>query len=412
MWRRFHNVWYQGIWGAIACIAVVCAAAGRDVFAMPNLREQCFANEAPAALEACRSYVAESRFTSSDLMRLGGELEKQSLFKNAVVVYEQGLRYRPESNELRQRLRMAESLRNEAARESTTPDPGDRAKRLAQIACTQLAGARALEACQRATALDPDNATLYERLGDVLTGLGRAAEASQAYQNARRLGRVNAGSTGSVQATARPEPVVPSKPQPEPVVPSKPRPEPVVPRASAEAVPSGSAAVAAPSGEAPPASYTRESNALSVQLQMLDKLRKDGLISGEEYKERKAKLLDTVFTPQPLSIPAQPARMDDDRTVLADVKLGNFYALVIGNDDYKNIPKLKSAIVDAKAVGTLLEKEYGFRVTSTLQCQSLSDFKRTLGLSPQALRTRQLVDLLRRSRCTRRRYPARLLVAH
>ena len=395
MCRRFHNVWYQGIWGAIACIAVVCAAAGRDVFAMPNLREQCFANEAPAALEACRSYVAESRFNSSDIMRLGGELEKQSLFKNAVVVYEQGLRYRPESNELRQRLRMAESLRNEAARQSTTPDPGARAKRLAQIACTQLAGARALEACQRATALDPDNATLYERLGDVLTGLGRAAEASQAYQNARRLGRVNAGSTGECpgHSPARASEIVPSKP-------------------SAEAVPSGSAAVAAPSGEAPPASYTRESNALSVQLQMLDKLRKDGLISVEEYKERKAKLLDTVFTAQPLSIPAQPARMDDDRTVLADVKLGNFYALVIGNDDYKNIPKLKSAIVDAKAVGTLLEKEYGFRVTSTLQCQSLSDFKRTLGLSHQALRTRQLVDLLRRSRCTRRRYPARLLVAH
>jgi uncharacterized caspase-like protein len=345
MARRFHNVWYQGIWGAIACIAVVCAAAGRDVFAMPNLRAQCFANEDPAALEACRSYVAESRFNSSDIIRLGRELEKQSLFKNAVVVYEQGLRSRPESNELRQRLQMAESLRNEAAKESTTPDPDARAKRLAKIACTQLEGARALEACQRATALDPDNATLYERLGAVLTGLGRDAEASQAYQNARRLGRVNAGSTGSVQATARPEQGVPSKP-------------------SAEAVPSDSAAVSAPAGKAPLSSSSRESNTLNIQLQMLDQLRKEGLISVEEYKERRAKLLDTVFTAQPISIPEQPARMDDDRTVLADVKLGNFYALVIGNDDYKNIPKLKSAIVDAKAVGTLLEKEYGFRVTS------------------------------------------------
>ena len=215
-----------------------------------------------------------------------------------------------------------------------------------------------------ALALDPDNATLYERLGDVLTGLGRSAEASQAYQNARRLGRVNAGSTGSVQATARPEQVVPSKP-------------------SAEAVPSGSAAVAAPSGEAPLSSSTRESNTLSVQLQMLDKLRKDGLISGEEYKERKAKLLDTVFTAQPISIPAQPARMDDDRTVLADIKLGNFYALVIGNDDYKNIPKLKSAIVDAKAVGTLLEKEYGFRVTPLFNASRYQILSALSGFRPK-----------------------------
>jgi uncharacterized caspase-like protein len=345
MWRRFHDVWYQGIWCAIARIAVVCVAAGVDVFAASNLREQCFANKAPAAQEACRSYVEESRFKVSDIISLGRELEQKSLFENAVVVYKQGLRYYPESKELRQQLQMAESFQNEAARQNTTPDTGARAKRFANIQCTQLQGAKALEACRQALALDPDNATLYERLGDVLTGLGRGAEASQAYQNARRLGRVNAGSTGSVQATARPEPGAPSKP-------------------STEAVPLDSAAVSAPAGKAPLSSSSRESNTLNIQLQMLDNLRKEGLISVEEYKERRAKLLDTVFTAQPISIPEQPARMDDDRTVLADVKLGNFYALVIGNDDYKNIPKLKSAIVDAKAIGTLLEKEYGFRVTS------------------------------------------------
>ena len=250
----------------------------------------------------------------------------------------------------------------------------------------------ALEGCQRAIALDPDNATLYERLGDVLTGLGRNAEASQAYQEARRRGRVNAGSTGSGQTTARPEQAVPSKP-------------------SAEAAPSDSGAVSAPAGKAPPSSSSIESNTLSDQLQLLDKLSKQGLISAEEYKERKAKLLDTVFKAPPISTPEQPARKDDDRTVLADVKLGNFYALVIGNNEYKNIQKLKSAIVDAKAVGILLEKEYGFRVTKLFDA-SRSQILSALGLSHLALRTRQLFDLLRRSWCTRHRYPARLLAAH
>src|SRR5207248_11361709 len=136
------DIWYQGLWGAIACIAVVCAAAGRDVFAMSNLREQCFANKDPAAHEACRSYVEQSRSKLSDIISLGRELETKSLFENAVVVYKQGLRYHPESNELLQRLHMAESLRNEAARESTTPDPGARAKRLAKIACAQLERAK------------------------------------------------------------------------------------------------------------------------------------------------------------------------------------------------------------------------------------------------------------------------------
>ena len=81
MLRRFHDVWYQGIWCAIACIAVVCAAASLDVFAMSNLREQCFANKEPAAQEAWRSYVEESRFKLSDIISLGRELETKFLFR-------------------------------------------------------------------------------------------------------------------------------------------------------------------------------------------------------------------------------------------------------------------------------------------------------------------------------------------
>src|SRR5215475_2273146 len=205
MWGRFHNVWYQGIWCAIARIAVVCVAAGVDVFAASNLREQCFANKDPAAQEACRSYVAESHFKLSDIISLGRELETKFLYENAVVVYKQGLQYYPKSKELLQQLQMAESFQNEAAMPNTSLDTSATDKRFATIQCTRLQGAKALEACQHAIALDPDNATLYERLGNVLIGLGRDAEASQAYQNARRLGRVNAGSTGSAQATARPE---------------------------------------------------------------------------------------------------------------------------------------------------------------------------------------------------------------
>src|SRR6516225_7913970 len=191
MWRRFHAVGYPGIGCAIACMAIVCAAAGLDVFAMANLREQCFAKKAPAAQDACRSYVEESRFKLSDILSLGRELEKKFLFENAVVVYKQGVRDYPNSKELLQQLHMAESFQKEAARQNTIPETGARAKRFTTIECMQLQGAKAREACQRATALDPDNATLYERLGDVLTGLGQDAEASQAYQSARRLGRVN-----------------------------------------------------------------------------------------------------------------------------------------------------------------------------------------------------------------------------
>jgi hypothetical protein len=47
-----------------------------------------------------------------------------------------------------------------------------------------------------------------------------------------------------------------------------------------------------------------------------------------------------------------------------DIEFGRYYALVIGNNDYRSLPKLETAMADARAVSQLLEDEYGFEVTS------------------------------------------------
>ena len=44
------------------------------------------------------------------------------------------------------------------------------------------------------------------------------------------------------------------------------------------------------------------------------------------------------------------------------VNYGNYHALVIGNADYQDLPKLQTAVVDAEAVAKILDEEYGFRV--------------------------------------------------
>ena len=56
---------------------------------------------------------------------------------------------------------------------------------------------------------------------------------------------------------------------------------------------------------------------------------------------------------------------------ISDIKFGNYYALVIGNNDYKNLPKLKTAVNDAKAVAEVLEKNYGFKVKMMLNVSAL-----------------------------------------
>jgi len=43
------------------------------------------------------------------------------------------------------------------------------------------------------------------------------------------------------------------------------------------------------------------------------------------------------------------------------IALGNYYALVVGNNDYQRLPGLKTAVNDAKAVDQVLRTRYGFK---------------------------------------------------
>jgi uncharacterized coiled-coil protein SlyX len=43
-------------------------------------------------------------------------------------------------------------------------------------------------------------------------------------------------------------------------------------------------------------------------------------------------------------------------------EFGRYFALVIGNNDYKHLPKLQTAVPDANAIGRILEGHYGFKV--------------------------------------------------
>ena len=49
-----------------------------------------------------------------------------------------------------------------------------------------------------------------------------------------------------------------------------------------------------------------------------------------------------------------------------DLALGDYHALVIGNNDYGDMPKLKTAVADAEAVSEVLRDRYGFSVTTLI----------------------------------------------
>ncbi len=51
---------------------------------------------------------------------------------------------------------------------------------------------------------------------------------------------------------------------------------------------------------------------------------------------------------------------------LADIHYGGYHALVIGNNKYGDLPALKTAVNDARAVAEILTNEYGFKVTKLI----------------------------------------------
>ena len=47
-----------------------------------------------------------------------------------------------------------------------------------------------------------------------------------------------------------------------------------------------------------------------------------------------------------------------------DINFGDYWALVIGIDRYQKLPRLKTAVADAKAVAGILQNKYGFKVVT------------------------------------------------
>ena len=74
-----------------------------------------------------------------------------------------------------------------------------------------------------------------------------------------------------------------------------------------------------------------------------------------------------------LLLVAAPAAADDGR-----IAYGDYYALVIGNNDYAFLPKLETAVSDAAAVAELLRSRYAFKDVKLLLNARRADILREM----------------------------------
>ncbi len=98
------------------------------------------------------------------------------------------------------------------------------------------------------------------------------------------------------------------------------------------------------------------------------------IVTAAPPEPRKAAPAAAVARP----VPAPPA------VDLSKLDFGRFYALVIGNDNYAHLPKLKTAVADARAVADILATDYDFAVTTLIDASrsqivdTLDEFRETL----------------------------------
>jgi TPR repeat protein len=69
---------------------------------------------------------------------------------------------------------------------------------------------------------------------------------------------------------------------------------------------------------------------------------------------------------KPAAQPAKPVKVAVAKSglpdALANVDFGSFHALIIGNNKYKNLPQLETAVADATVIADVLRDSYGFKV--------------------------------------------------
>ena len=83
-------------------------------------------------------------------------------------------------------------------------------------------------------------------------------------------------------------------------------------------------------------------------------------IVATDHEARSARLEFMVLRQAPVSVAAQarPAPTGPRPNY------GAYHALVIGNDDYRSVPRLATAVNDSREVARILRDQYGFKVTA------------------------------------------------
>ncbi|THB72473.1 MAG: hypothetical protein D6B25_16770 [Desulfobulbaceae bacterium] len=347
-----------------------------------------------AGLTDCRQLFSTDSQAVVISLDMVDELAESFQYGQAINLAEAAIRFLPDEKRFTHKLKELKSYEKErqwserrksaAARTEPATPVNSTDYKLNRIRCLRLTGEAALRACNLAIIANKQDHQLYRARGKLLETLGRSSEASRdfklwvQYNPANTTVQQAKSSTQSEDSAERspetapdiikidnsdPMKIVIQQSEPEVIEQSALPPEQNVAIPDSPAGPEQtSQEVAKQEDKSPPsATSTGDGDVLTQKLITLKSLRDRALISQEEYKQRKEALLDTVIEVE-ASPTSQPKKKESYNLAL----FGEYHALVIGEQNYQFLPKLKAAAHDARAVATLLKDQYGFSVTTLI----------------------------------------------
>ena len=334
-------------------------------------------------VDACRQLIRSNKKKRELYVALGKALEKRQKHQQAMQVYKNALDVFPGDQYFQKKLSIANSNIKEQQwldkKQQSTVKTSDTSKsnvqfKLNKLRCTRLTGDIALKACQTALKINSKDADLYNAQGDIYASQQKNKMALASYQSALKISPDNKDIYDKVQKLTQRQTLAR--------------------QSSTSQTPADK--IKAPEQNNQIVSKNQTDMALNPdqqqfleQLNLLTSLRSQGIINETEYQTRKKALLDANFSvtstqPAANNKANSSATIKKASTSLDGLKFGNYHALIIGNNNYKHLRKLKTAVNDARELADLLESDYGFKVKLLLNAnrydtlKAMGEYRRTL----------------------------------
>lgn len=100
----------------------------------------------------------------------------------------------------------------------------------------------------------------------------------------------------------------------------------------------------------------------------------------DALSKRRQELADLDYQTRSATVPIQPAVNED----IQGIDFGRYHALIIGNNDYRNLPDLNTAVNDARELNRVLTSRYGYQ-TTLLENASRDDILKALNAARKRL---------------------------